>query len=114
MSHADRCLTTCNMAGLSDEQQTSLHFLLRATSLRQAAQAGVAGAAPRYAALCSLAGTAGPAELGSVEVRELHGRLGHALAAAGAAVAAGGRFTSALGVHFHSGGESHILISQQV
>ncbi|GAB4815909.1 hypothetical protein N2152v2_002955 [Parachlorella kessleri] len=83
-----RCLAACNMAGLTDEQQTSLHFLLRATSLRQAAaQAGTAGAAPRYAALCSLAGGAGPAELGSMEVRELHGRLGHALAAAGAAAA---------------------------
>lgn len=83
-----RSLGTCNLSGLSDEQQAAVQFLARACSLRTAGGAGDAAAAARYAALWSLAGTAQQA--GVVE-QELHGRLSHAFAAAGAALGEGWR-----------------------
>ena len=93
-----RLLTACNLAGLSDEQQSALQYLARCCSLRVAAAAGDAAAAARCAAIASLAAPpplpdAEPADgssLGSpVVLQELHGRLVHALAAAAAPAAAG-------------------------
>lgn len=96
-------LAACNTAGLSDEQQTALQFLARCCALRQAAAAGDAAAAARCAAIAGLAAppplVPHPAEQQSapgtgsnsstdVVVRELHGRLSHALAAIGAGPAA--------------------------
>ncbi len=75
-------LGACNWAGLGDEQRSSLHFLLRAYSLQLAALAGDALAGARFAALLSLVGEGEGAGTG---VQELHGRLCHALAAAGVA-----------------------------
>ncbi len=101
-----RLLSACNLSGLTDEQQTALQFLFRCCSLRAAAAAGDAAAAARLTTITSL--QAPPAlpsleaaadgsssgsnhggwSAGSTEVRELHGRLSHALAAAGAGPAA--------------------------
>lgn len=86
-----RALAACNAAGLSDEDQTSLHYLLRAASLLLAAAAGDAGAGARAAQLTSLAGRppgAAAADADALRARELHGRVAMALAAAGADPAA--------------------------
>lgn len=101
-----RLLSACNLTGLSDEQQTALQFLFRCCSLRAAAAAGDANAAARLSTITSLSappaalpaepatdgaapgGSSGGWSAGSTEVRELHGRLSHALAAAGAGPAA--------------------------
>lgn len=103
-------LAACNTAGLSDEQHTALQFLARCCSLRAAAAAGDAAAAARVGAIAALSAPAplpplreeqqgeggsgaptgsGPAALTSEGVvRELHGRLAHAVAAVGAPAAA--------------------------
>lgn len=100
-----RLLSACNLAGLSDEQQTALQFLFRCCSLRAAAAAGDAVAAERLSTITSLSappalppqeaaadgsggGSHGGWAASSTEVRELHGRLSHALAAGGAGPAA--------------------------
>ncbi|KAL4419948.1 hypothetical protein ABPG75_007046 [Micractinium tetrahymenae] len=107
-----RLLSACNLAGLNDEQQTALQFLFRCCSLRAAVAAGDSDAAARLATITSLsappvlppsdaADGAAPSSsgggggdglsswsAGSTAVRELHGRLNHALAAAGAGPAA--------------------------
>lgn len=105
-----RLLAACNLSGLNDDQQTALQFLARCCSLRAAAAAGDAAAAPRLAAILSLVaptttacpdacdGPGGSSSSGcsliswsdsrSTELRELHGRLSFALAAAGGAVPA--------------------------
>lgn len=97
-----RLLSSCNLAGLADEQQTALQLLARCCSLRAAASAGDAAAAARLSAIASLAappplpGTeqqadaaAGGSTSSPTAVRELHGRLAHALAAVGAPPTAG-------------------------
>ena len=77
-------LTACNMQGLTDDQQSALQFLFRCVSLLQAAAAGDARSTQRRGQLQQLA--PGPARVPvavTTELQELHGRLAHALAAAG-------------------------------
>ena len=77
------------MAGLSDEHQSSMHFLLRALSLQCSSSGGNASASARWTALLELAGRGDGAEYAksSQEVesttKELHGRVCHALEVAG-------------------------------
>lgn len=95
-----RSLSSLNFQGLSEDQQTALHFLTRAASLALAAQRGDAAAAARCAQLTSLAprsgdAAAGPDAFSDVQMQELCGRLSHALAAAGAGSAASPIFSLA-------------------
>lgn len=85
-------LRACNMTGLSDEQASALQFLFRCVSLLAAAAVGTPGAAERVAALQALAPgpPAAPPPPVTTERAELHGRLRHALAAAGASELAAG------------------------
>ncbi|KAI7843000.1 hypothetical protein COHA_003333 [Chlorella ohadii] len=96
-----RLLAACNMTGLSDEQQSVLQLLFRCCSLRAAGAAGDAAAAARLAGIAALAAppplppqdgsdeAAAAASVSSpISLRELHGRLSHALAAVGASPAA--------------------------
>ncbi|PRW33731.1 Histone-lysine N-methyltransferase ASHR2 [Chlorella sorokiniana] len=94
-------LAACNINGLSDEQQSALQLLFRCCSLRAAAAAGDTAAAARLAGIAALAappplppqdGEGEAAAAASVSsptsLRELHGRLSHALAAVNASPAA--------------------------
>lgn len=94
-------LAACNMTGLTDEQQSALQLLFRCCSLRAAAAVGDAAAAARLAGIAALAappplppqdGEGEAAAAASVSsptsLRELHGRLSHALAAVNASPAA--------------------------
>ena len=88
-------LAACNSTGLTDEQQSALQFLFRCCSLRQAAVTGDAAAAARFAGIASLAAPppllsnqVAAAGSDAKSVRELHGRLSHALVAVGASAAA--------------------------
>jgi hypothetical protein len=78
-------LSASNTAGLSDDELSVIHYLVRATSLLISAHHGDSGCKARYTALKNLAGhpsTSGNAREesgGSVMQRELHGRVAHAL-----------------------------------
>jgi len=77
------------MAGLSDEHQSALHFLLRACSLLLASRSGDGVSNARINQLTSLAGrgNAAPPQIvaeAAAVAQELHGRVCHALAVAGA------------------------------
>jgi SET and MYND domain-containing protein len=86
-------IAACNFAGLSDDQRTALQYLMRASSLLVCAQRGDGTAQTRCAQLQALTPRRPPppshaavdSGVESLEVRELHGRLQHALAASGAA-----------------------------
>ena len=97
-----RSLAACNITGLSDEDQSALHYLLRACSLLLAAQNGTpdatsaVAAASRYAQLTSLAGAppstftdipvstaVNSSDSVKLRIHELHGRIHHALSIAG-------------------------------
>lgn len=83
-----RALACCNIAGLSDEDQSALHYLSRASSLLLAAHSGSdPSAATRYAQLTALAGappaSTPPSSSDALRTQELYGRLRHALSVGG-------------------------------
>ena len=102
-----RALSSCNAAGLSDEDQSTLHYTFRACSLYLASLAGDAAAAERCTQISSLAGSSSSRRISSpplatpltlpsslsneeeeeqeetVHAREMHGRIMRALSTAG-------------------------------
>lgn len=84
-----RCLSACNAAGLSDDDQSSLGYLFRSCSLLFASQAGDQSATAKLAQIETLATyaieTAAQFRSGThlLRAQELHGRVVHALSTVG-------------------------------
>ncbi|KAL4525951.1 hypothetical protein Ndes2437B_g07227 [Nannochloris sp. 'desiccata'] len=84
-----RCLSACNAAGLSDDEQSTLGYLFRSCSLLFASQAGDQSAMAKLAQIETLATyaieTAAQfrSETHLLRARELHGRVLHVLALIG-------------------------------
>ena len=84
-----RCLSACNAAGLSDDDQSTLGYLFRSCSLLFAAQAGDQSAAARLTQIEALATypqeqtQSSRSQSESLRAQELHGRIQYVFNAIG-------------------------------